>query len=68
VPDTHLHSFELNWVEAEQRMKGGKLPCAEPIEQPLETFEHLRGFVGRCFRINNIALVPMPDWAYDLFA
>jgi hypothetical protein len=67
VPETHLHSFELNWIEAERRMRRGKLPCAEPIDEDLQSFEALRSFVGRRFRINNIGIVPRPDWVYDLF-
>jgi hypothetical protein len=67
VPSTHLHSFEANWVEAEQRMRKGKLPCAEPIPQSLQTFDDLRSFVGIYFRIKNIDIVPPPNWLYDLF-
>jgi len=44
VPATHLHSFDLNWVESEQRMKKGKLPCAEPISEPLQSFAELTDF------------------------
>lgn len=46
VPATHLHSFELNYVEADQRMKKGRLPCAEPISEDLKSFEELRDYVG----------------------
>lgn len=67
VPETHLHSFDLNYIEAEGRMKAGKLPCAEPIPEPLQTFKELRRFCGTCFKINNIDIVPPPDWEYDLF-
>lgn len=67
VPETHLHSFDLNWSEAEGRMKRGKLPCAEPISQPLQAFAELRTYAGTCFRIKNIDVVPPPDWVYDLF-
>ena len=67
VPETHLHSFELNWIEAERRMRRGKLPCAEPIEQDLQSFEALREYVGKRFKIINIGIVPRPDWVYDLF-
>lgn len=67
VPETHLHSSHLNYVEAEERMKRGKLPCAEPIPQPLQSFEELRKFAGTCFRIKNIDVVPAPNWVYDLF-
>jgi hypothetical protein len=67
LPETHLHSFDLNWIAAQGRMRKGKLPCAEPIEQELATFEELRAFAGNYFRINNIEVVPRPEWVYDLF-
>ena len=46
VPETHFHTFELNWVESEQRMKSGNLPCAEPINEQLLSFGDLREFVN----------------------
>jgi len=67
VPETHYHSFELNWVESERRMKKGRLPCAMPISESPQTFEALRAFVGLHFRINNIGIVFPPGWEYDLF-
>jgi hypothetical protein len=67
VPVTHLHSFDLNWVEAEGRMRRGKLPCARPVERELQTFEDVRDFVGSHFKINNMNIVPRPDWVYGLF-
>lgn len=67
VPETHLHCFEMNWIESEGRMKRGKLPCARAIEEELQTFENLRTFVGTHLRIKNIDIVPRPDWVYDLF-
>jgi hypothetical protein len=68
VPESHYHGFEMNYVVAEERMKkGGKLPCAEPITEPLQTFEEARRFAGIKFNINNIDVVPLPSWVYDLF-
>lgn len=67
APATHLHSFALNWDQQKGRMKRGKLPCAEAISEDLQTFEELRRYVGTHFRINNIDIVPRPDWVYDLF-
>lgn len=67
VPATHLHAFELNYLPDEQRMKKGKLPCAEPTSEELSSFEDVRKFVGSCFKIKNIEIVPPPDWIYDLF-
>lgn len=66
VGETHVHSFELNWVPSERRMKG-RLPCAEPIDPEPQGFEELREYVGNLLRISNIKLVPRPNWDYDLF-
>lgn len=68
VPETHHHAFDLNFVAAEGRMRRGKLPCAEPVPEPLTSFEALRTFVGRCFNINNMDVVPPPPWEYHLFS
>lgn len=67
VPETHLHEFELNWLAAENRMRGGNLPVARPIVENPQTFEQVREFVGKSFRINNIELVTPPEWEYNLF-
>lgn len=67
VPITHLHCFDLNWVEAEGRMRRGKLPCARPVERELQTYEDVREYVGTHFKIRNMDIVPRPDWVYDLF-
>jgi len=68
VPDTHLHDFDLNWLPDTGRMRAGNLRIARPIEEPLETFEELRKYVGKCFNISNIDIVPVPPWVYDLLS
>lgn len=67
VSPSHHHSFDLNWVEAEQRLRSGNLPMAEDIDQGIQSFESLRTTVGILFRINNIDVVTPPKWEYDLF-
>jgi hypothetical protein len=67
VPPTHLHCFDLNWIEEERRMRKGKLPCARPLDSEPQSFEDLREFVGIHFRIKNIGIVPRPEWEYNLF-
>ncbi|MBT9161134.1 MAG: hypothetical protein DDT26_02435 [Dehalococcoidia bacterium] len=67
VSETHHHAFELNWLEAERRIRRGNLPQASEIEQEIQSFESLRVFAGNQWRINNIAIVSVPPWAYDLF-
>jgi hypothetical protein len=47
-------------------MRGKRLPCAMNISEKLETFEALRDHVGKHFRINNIGVVPPPEWEYKL--
>ncbi len=66
VSDTHLHAFELNWLPDERRMRGGNLRLAREIDEALQTFDEVREFVGKQFRINNIALVQEPPWVYTM--
>lgn len=68
VSDSHHHSFTLNWLEHETRLRSGNLPMAEDIDQQIQTFESLRATVGILFRINNIDIVQPPKWEYDLFS
>lgn len=68
VSDTHLHAFELNWLPEEGRMRGGKDRLAMDIPEELRTFDDVLHYVGSCFRINNIGVVSVPPWEYDLFA
>ncbi len=67
VSATHYHSFDLNWLEAEGRMRAGNLPQAMSIEQEPQSFESLRDEVGNLFRINNISVVLPPPWEYEMF-
>ena len=63
---THFHSFDLNWLPNQNRMRGGNLPLAMDIEPALESFEDVRTYVGNVFRISNIDIVSPPDWQYTL--
>jgi len=67
VTATHHHSFDLNWLEAERRMRSGNLPQAESVEQEPVSFESLRDEVGKLFRINNMSVVLPPMWEYKMF-
>ncbi len=67
VSATHYHSFELNFLEAQGRMRLGNLPQAESITQEPQTFESLRVDVGNLFRINNMSIVLPPPWEYGMF-
>ncbi|WP_165831093.1 hypothetical protein [Sphingomonas pokkalii] len=65
VGDSHVHGFEINWVEAEDRMRTD-LSQAEPMPPEVQSFEALRTFAGNLFRISNIDIVEQPDWEYTL--
>ena len=64
---SHHHSFDLNWLEQESRMRSGDLPMANDIPQQIQTFEEVRDLVGNLFGINNISIVQPPKWEYDFF-
>ncbi len=64
--DTHFHAFDINWREADQKFRSPRLPCARDIEEKLQSFEELRSYVGKHFKINNIDVVARPDWEYRL--
>jgi aspartate aminotransferase-like enzyme len=42
------------------------LSQAEPMSEEIETFESLRSYAGKLFRISNIGLVERPAWQYRL--
>lgn len=67
VGDTHLHAFGDNFSAVHDRMMGGNLPQADGISEILDTYESLREYVGKRFKINNIGIVPVPPWSYTLF-
>jgi hypothetical protein len=66
VDDTHYHDFWLNFSETDGRLREA-LPCARNIEEDLNDFNEVLVFVGKSFGINNIEIVPRPDWRYDMF-
>lgn len=67
LPSTHRHPFEHNYSETEHKMRAVNLRMAQEIVPDLEDFETVRGFVGKCLKINKIELVLAPDWRYYLF-
>jgi hypothetical protein len=66
VSETHYHSFDLNFNPNTSKMRGNNLPLADECSEPLDDFEALCAYVGRAFKINNMNLVPRPQWKYDL--
>jgi hypothetical protein len=63
---THMHSFDLNWVAANEAMRAGNLPFARPVEDEPPTFEEALDMAGKEFRINDIRLVETPLWSARL--
>ena len=57
---THLHAFDLNWLDDEQRMRKRNLPIAKPISERFQGFTELLEFAGKRFRISNLADLPNP--------
>lgn len=64
---THWHRFELNYKSSSRRMIGDNLPVAQNIDDPLKKFEDLRIFVGNRLNIDNLDIVAVPEWEYNLF-
>ncbi len=62
--DTHIHSFELNWIAHLGRLRGDNLPCAENVDKSLNSFQELLEYAGNRFNINNIGVVKPPPWEY----
>ena len=48
-------------------MEWGNLPMAEDMPEEIKSFEGLRDFTGKSFRITNMDIVGLPRWEYDLF-
>lgn len=66
ITGSHLHAFELNWLEEEQRMRTCNLPVACGITEPLQSFSDLLDFVKIQFRINGIEKITEPEWVEKL--
>lgn len=57
---THLHAFNLNWIESEQRMRKHNLPIATPISESIQGFAELLEFTGKRLMISNLTDLPHP--------
>lgn len=66
ITGSHLHAFDLNWLEDEQRMRASNLPVACGITEPLQSFSDLLDFVKIQFRINGIEKITEPEWIEKL--
>ena len=59
---THLHGFELNWLESEQRMRKSNLPIARQINEQIQVFRDLLEFSEKQFNIAGLVALPHPPW------
>ncbi|WP_264443781.1 hypothetical protein [Novosphingobium sp. JCM 18896] len=66
ISGTHAHPFEANWLEGEQRMRRGNLPWAEKVAE-FHAFSEVLDYAKNLFRINDIDLIPIPEWSSTLF-
>ena len=68
ISGSHFHSFRLNWLEQDSRMRAGNLPYAQPLNHEPNSFEELLAFAGKEFRIKNLEMIERPPWRMpDLF-
>lgn len=64
----HAHSFEMNWVKAEERMLSGGVPLAAPIDIDGLEVEDAFKFAAKRFNIaTGKVIFPPPPWEPDLF-
>lgn len=62
---THHHTFDLNWLTDEERMRKLNLPLADEVNPDWETYEELVDFVKKFFRITDLEF-PVPPWEAKL--
>jgi len=60
---SHVHKFEHNYLEREQRMFAGNQPTATPILEDLDSFEKFVAFCGIEFNMADVDRLPAPPWA-----
>ena len=65
---THLHSFELNFVSKENRMRAGNLPLAEPVDPDPATFEDFLAFAKKSLKINGLETIARPKFQGELLS
>lgn len=64
---SHHHSFALNWLTSETRLRLRNLPVAEPLVPDPADFKSLLAFVEDVFRIEGLSESSPPPWEESLF-
>jgi hypothetical protein len=62
ITGSHIHGYEMNWLEEMGRLRTGNLPVAEPLKDDPTNFEALLEVVGREFRITGLEKIERPPW------
>ncbi|MDR3536772.1 MAG: hypothetical protein P4L71_09760 [Acetobacteraceae bacterium] len=62
LPDSHLHTFALNWLPQASAMRAGNLPFAVDLPAFVDTLDALFDFAGFVFRIDHMTMIEMPPW------
>lgn len=62
IEGSHLHSFDLNWLEGDGRMRAGNLPLAQPLDPDAANLDAFLAFVGKEFRIMGLDQMEPPAW------
>ena len=65
---THLHSFDLNFISKENRMRAGNLPLATPVDPDPVTFEDFLAFGKKSLRINGLEKIARPKFQGELLS
>ena len=68
IDGSHIHGFEINFLEADSRMRRRNLPIAEPLNPDPQSFDDLLDVVAKAFRISGMEKIEAPPWREaDLF-
>lgn len=63
---SHLHPFDLNWVEENKAMRAGNLRFAVEVSPEPKTYVEILDFLRKSFKINNVELITEPNWSKRL--
>lgn len=66
IPSTHVHSFDDNYIAAEDRMRSGNLPIAAPIIPDPENIPEFLAVAEELLRIRGLTKVKQPPYQGDL--
>ena len=63
IDGSHIHKFDHNYLETEQRMFAGNQPVAAPIMEDVDSFEKFIAFCAIAFNVDGIEKLTVPPWA-----